>query len=246
MSRSDGRLHNELRPIHIVADYTPMAEGSALIEIGNTRVLCTASIEEHSPPWLRASNPGWGWVTAEYAMLPRSTPQRMRRERGMILRGRTHEIQRLIGRCLRASVDLSKLGSRTIILDCDVLRADGGTRTASITGAYVALYRATQWLLGENYIKEWPMQRAVAAVSVGLVGEEILLDLSYHEDANAEVDFNVIMTDQNRFVEVQGTAEGQPFTQSRLNDMLRLARQGMARLFQAQREALDLVQKHSR
>ena len=240
MTRKDGRQPDQIRSLHIAAGYTPVAEGSALISIGHTRVLCTASIIESAPPWLRAKSPGHGWVTAEYAMLPRSTPDRMRRERGMLLRGRTHEIQRLIGRALRAAVDLSRLGERTIILDCDVLQADGGTRTAAITGAYVALYQAAHWLQQKGYIEKWPMHRAVAAISVGLVAGQSLLDLTHAEDAKAEVDLNVVMTDRNCFVEVQGTAEGEPFSQDRLNDMLQLAQRGMHEIFQAQRDALGL------
>jgi ribonuclease PH len=225
--------------VRIVPGYAQFAEGSALIEIGRTRVLCTASIEEQAPPWLRASNPGHGWVTAEYAMLPRSTPERMRRERGMILGGRTQEIQRLIGRSLRAAVDLALLGERTILLDCDVLQADGGTRTAAITGGYVALHQALKRLLEEGRIERWPIRSAVAAVSVGLVGGEILLDLTYAEDAVAEVDLNVVMSDRGRFVEIQGTAEREPFSLSRLEEMVRVARQGLSLLFRAQREALE-------
>lgn len=238
MPREDGRRPDELRPVHIVPGYAQFAEGSALIEIGRTRVLCTASIEEHVPPWLRASQPGHGWVTAEYAMLPRSTPERTRRERGTILGGRTQEIQRLIGRALRASVDLSLLGERTILLDCDVIQADGGTRTAAITGAYVALHQALQRLLRDGQIERWPVRWAVAAISVGVVEGEMLLDLTYAEDAAAEVDLNVVMTERGRLVEVQGTAEREPFSLSRLEEMVRLARVGLEELFRAQREAL--------
>jgi len=239
MSRPDGRPADALRPVHIWPDYLAFAEGSALIELGRTHVLCTATVLEEVPPWLRNNAPNQGWVTAEYAMLPRSTPERTRRERGTVLGGRTQEIQRLIGRSLRAAVDLSLLGPRTILLDCDVLQADGGTRTAAITGGYVALYRAAQWLLREGRIERFPMRWAVAAVSVGLVGGEVRLDLTYEEDALAEVDLNVVMTEQGRLVELQGTAEGRPFSQSRLVEMLRLARQGLQALFQAQREALE-------
>jgi ribonuclease PH len=242
MTRHDGRRPDELRPIRILSDPAPFAEGSALIEVGRTRVLCTATVEQRAPSWLRASSPGHGWVTAEYAMLPRSTAGRTRRERGTVLGGRTQEIQRLIGRSLRAAVDASRLGERTIILDCDVLQADGGTRTAAITGAYVALCRAAEWLLKGGYIEQWPLRWAVAAVSVGVIEGEVRLDLTYEEDAAAEVDLNVVMTDQGRFVEIQGTAEGQPFTQSRLDEMLRLARRGLVQAFQSQREALGLGQ----
>ncbi len=240
MLRSDGRTGQMLRPVRIQADYAPFAEGSALIELGQTCVLCTASIEEHAPAWLRAHSPGWGWVTAEYGMLPRSTAQRMRRERGMFVRGRTQEIQRMIGRTLRTAVDLSLLGERTIIVDCDVLHADGGTRTAAITGGYVALYRTAQWLLEQGIIEAWPIRWPIAATSVGLVEGEMLLDLTYGEDAAAQVDLNVVMNDQGQLIEVQGTAEQHPFSQDRLNEMLRLARQAMGDLFRAQREALGV------
>jgi len=236
--RPDGRRANEIRPVRIVPDYVPHAEGSALIEVGRTRVLCTATVEPEVPPWLRGSSPPQGWITAEYSMLPRATPERTRRERGATLGGRTQEIQRLIGRSLRAAADLTLLGPHTILLDCDVLQADGGTRTASITGAYVALYRALQWMQRRGRLDRWPLRWAVAAVSVGLVEGEARLDLSYAEDAAAEVDLNVVLTDEGRFVEVQGTAEGEPFTQGRLEAMLRLAREGLKGLFQAQREAL--------
>lgn len=239
MARPDGRQADEVRPVRIVPDYNPFAEGSALIELGQTRVLCTATVLEEVPPWLRASGRGQGWVTAEYAMLPRATPERNRRERGTLLGGRTQEIQRLIGRSLRAAVDLALLGERTIILDCDVLQADGGTRTAAITGAYVALHRAVERMMQAGQVERWPLRRPVAAISVGVVGGEMLLDLTYAEDAQAEVDLNVVMTAAGRLVEVQGTAEGRPFPQSRLLGMLRLARRGLAVLFRAQREALE-------
>jgi len=238
MVRSDGRQAGEVRPVHIVPDYAPFAEGSALIELGRTRLLCTATVLEEVPPWLRSSGRAQGWVTAEYAMLPRATPERNRRERGTLLGGRTQEIQRLIGRSLRAAVDLALLGERTIILDCDVLQADGGTRTAAITGAYVALHRAVQGLVQSGQVSHWPIRQAVAAISVGVVAGETLLDLTYAEDAQAEVDLNVVMTAAGRLVEIQGTAEGRPFPQSRLLGMLRLARRGLAVLFGAQREAL--------
>ncbi len=240
MARSDGRQAGEVRPIRIVPDYASFAEGSALIELGRTRVLCAASIEDQVPPWLQRNAVRRGWVTAEYSMLPRSTPGRTRRERGTILGGRTQEIQRLIGRSLRAAVDLELLGERTIILDCDVLQADGGTRSAAITGAYVALYRAVQRLQAEGRIQQWPLRWAVAALSVGLIAGEVLVDLSYAEDSVAEVDLNVVLTDRGGFVEVQGTAEGAPFSRHRLDEMLRLAQQGLRRLFRAQREALGI------
>lgn len=237
-ARPDGRLARQIRPVQIIPDYTPHAEGSALIELGQTRVLCTATVERELPPWLRNSSPPQGWVTAEYAMLPRATPARTRRERGATLGGRTQEIQRLIGRSLRAAVDLTLLGPHTILLDCDVLQADGGTRTAAITGAYVALYRALQWMEREGRLAGWPVRWAVAAVSVGMVEGMPRADLCYAEDAAAEVDVNVVMTEKGRLVEIQGTAEGEPFTQGRLEEMLQLARAGIAELFRAQREAL--------
>jgi ribonuclease PH len=240
MSRPDGRQASEVRPVRIIPDYAAFAEGSALIELGRTRVLCTASTENQVPPWLQRSATPRGWVTAEYAMLPRSTPGRTRRERGTILGGRTQEIQRLIGRALRAAVDPELLGERTIILDCDVLQADGGTRTAAITAAYVALYRAVQRLHDEGQIAQWPLRWAVAAISVGLLGEETRVDLTYAEDSIAAVDLNVVMTDRGAFVEVQGTAEGEPFSRHRLDAMLRLAQQGLQKLFRAQREALGI------
>jgi len=239
--RPDGRLSHQLRPVRIVPGYAPNAEGSALIEIGKTRVLCAATVEREVPPWLRNSTPPQGWITAEYAMLPRATPARTRRERGATLGGRTQEIQRLIGRSLRAAVDLTLLGPHTILLDCDVLQADGGTRTAAITGAYVALYQALQWMEREGRLPRWPMRWAVAAVSVGIVDGTPRVDLCYAEDALAEVDLNVVLNEQGRFIELQGTAEGAPFAQSRLEEMLRLARQGLAELFRAQQEALGLA-----
>lgn len=241
MVRADGRQADEIRPLQILPEAAPFAEGSALIELGRTRVLCAATVEEEIPPWLRAGARGQGWITAEYAMLPRSTPQRTRRERGGLLGGRTHEIQRLIGRSLRAAVDLRLLGERTILLDCDVLQADGGTRTAAITGAYVALHLAVQRLFEAGQIARWPLRGAVAALSVGLLGGEPVLDLTYAEDSAVEVDLNVVMTDQGRLVEIQGTAEGRPFSQNRLEAMLRLARRGLALLFRAQRQALGMV-----
>lgn len=240
MARPDGREPAQMRPVRITPDYSPFAEGSALIEIGRTRVLCTATVEQELPPWLRGGACRQGWITAEYSMLPRATPQRTRRERGTTLGGRTQEIQRLIGRSLRAAADLQLLGEHTILLDCDVLQADGGTRTASITGAYVALYRALQRMLAERRIEEMPIRWAVAAISVGVVGEDVLLDLTYGEDAVAEVDLNVVMTDQGRFVELQGTAEGEPFSHARLDEMLRVAQQGVEELFRVQRAALGL------
>jgi len=237
-ARTDGRLADELRPVRITPDYLPYAEGSALIEMGETRVICSASVEERVPPFLR--NRGQGWVTAEYAMLPRATLQRTSRETGRGgPSGRTHEIQRLIGRSLRAVVNTTFLGERTITLDCDVLQADGGTRTASITGAYVAFALACRRLLRTNKIARSPVTGEVAAVSVGIVKDTPLLDLKYDEDSNAEVDMNVICTGDGRFIEVQGTAEGSPFTREEMDQLLLLASQGIDHLIKAQRAALE-------
>jgi ribonuclease PH len=217
--------------------YLAFAEGSALISIGHTRVLCAATLEDRVPPWMRGR--GTGWVSAEYAMLPRATQERTQREatRGRI-GGRTHEIQRLIGRALRAVVDMKKLGERTVLIDCDVLQADGGTRTAAITGAYVALALALSRIF-ERGSAAWPMVGALAAVSVGYVDGEPRLDLAYDEDSRAEVDMNVAMTDAGAFVEVQGTAEGRPFERRQLDALLVLAEAGIRRLFDLQRAALE-------
>jgi ribonuclease PH len=237
-TRTDGRLADELRPVRITPNYLPYAEGSALIEMGQTRVICAASVEERVPPFLR--NRGQGWVTAEYSMLPRSTLSRTSRETGRGgPSGRTHEIQRLIGRSLRAIVNTTLLGERTIMLDCDVLQADGGTRTASITGAYVAFALACRRLLRTNKIERTPLTGELAAVSVGIVEGMTLLDLKYDEDSRAEVDMNVICTGDGRFIEVQGTAEGAPFTQEQMDQLLALARQGIERLIESQRVALE-------
>jgi len=237
-ARTDGRLADELRPVRITPGYLPYAEGSALIEMGETRVICSASIEERVPPFLR--NRGKGWVTAEYAMLPRATLQRTSRETGRGgPSGRTHEIQRLIGRSLRAIVNTTLLGERTITLDCDVLQADGGTRTASITGAYVAFALACRRLLRMNKIERSPLTGEVAAVSVGMVDGTPLLDLKYDEDSRAGVDMNVVCTGDGRFIEVQGTAEGDPFTREEMDQLIMLARQGVEHLIEAQRVALE-------
>src|SRR5215210_6266264 len=236
-ARTDKRLADELRPVRITPGFLPYAEGSALIEVGDTRIICSASIEERVPPFLR--NRGTGWVTAEYAMLPRATLQRTSRETGRGgPSGRTHEIQRLIGRSLRAIVNTTLLGERTITLDCDVLQADGGTRTASITGAYVAFALACRRLQRANKIARSPLTGEVAAVSVGIVDGTPLLDLKYDEDSRAEVDMNVICTGDGRFIEVQGTAEGAPFTREEMDQLLALARQGIERLIQTQHAAL--------
>ncbi len=238
--RVDGRQPNELRPVSIETGYQEFAEGSCLIAFGKTRVLCAASVAERQPGWLR--NTQSGWVTAEYSMLPRSTLTRTQREveRGHP-GGRTQEIQRLIGRSLRAAVDLDLLGPRTITVDCDVLQADGGTRTAAITGGFVALRLATEKLARADRIPPETITTAVAAVSAGIVAGAPLLDLCYEEDAAAEVDFNVVMTGADAFVEVQGTAEGKAFDEPSLNALVGLARRGIAQLFERQREALRLA-----
>jgi ribonuclease PH len=237
-ARTDGRRADELREVRITPGFMPYAEGSAFIELGRTRVVCTATLEDRVPPFRR--NTGQGWLTAEYSMLPRATQQRTQRESGRGgPTGRTHEIQRLIGRSLRAVTNLQRLGERTITLDCDVLQADGGTRTASITGAYVALVLACRRLVKENRLPALPVRGEIAAVSVGLVGGAALLDLKYDEDSRAEVDMNVVCTGDGRFIELQGTAEGQPFSQDEMNELLALARRGLSTLFDAQRAALD-------
>ena len=235
--RVDGRKANELRPVSITTGVQEFAEGSVLIETGRTRVLCAVSVEDGVPPFLRDS--GQGWVTAEYSMLPRSTNTRTRRETRP--RGRTQEIQRLIGRSLRAAVDMEALGERTLIADCDVLQADGGTRTAAITGAYVAVRLAVGALMRGGGLSADPVRRAVAATSVGIVDGRALLDLDYSEDYAADVDFNVVMTDEGEFVEVQGTAESGAFSRSALDEILALGALGTSRLFEAQREALARV-----
>ncbi|MDQ3443179.1 MAG: ribonuclease PH [Chloroflexota bacterium] len=237
MRRSYDRSVSELRPVEIILNEAPYAEGSALIRIGDTHVLCAATVQEEVPRWMKGK--GKGWVTAEYAMLPRSSPRRIEREatRGK-QGGRTVEIQRLIGRSLRAVCDMSLLGERQVILDCDVIRADGGTRCASITGAYVALALACQKLVAEGKVRKQPLKSAVAAVSVGVLRGIPILDLDYSEDSKADVDMNVVMTDKNAFVEVQGTAEHEPFSPEVLQAMLDLANGGLTELFAAQRQAL--------
>ena len=235
--RFDGRKNDALRPIQIIRPYLKHAEGSVLIAMGETRVITTATVEERVPPFLR--NQGKGWITAEYGMLPRSSHERIPREaaRGKIT-GRTHEIQRLIGRSLRAAVDLSQLGERSILIDCDVIQADGGTRTAAITGAFVALVDALLFLKKAGKIKTLPLLDFVAAVSVGKVNKELLLDLDYSEDSHAEVDMNVVMTGKGLFVEVQGTAEKTPFQKKELDSILKLASQGIKKLIVRQKEVL--------
>ena len=235
--RADGRTPEEPRKMSLTPGYQSFAEGSALMEMGLTRVLCAASVEERVPPFLRGA--GKGWVTAEYSMLPRSTLTRTPREvTGGRPRGRTFEIQRMIGRSLRAVTDQEALGERTVQVDCDVLQADGGTRTAAVTGAYVALYQACHTLVSNGVVHQLPLRSAVAAVSVGLVDGRLLLDLTYGEDQVAQVDFNVAMTDKGELVEIQGAAEGRPFAKKLLLDVISLAEKGMDRLFQAQREAI--------
>lgn len=235
MNRSDGRRPDELRPIRFVLDYVDYPEGSVLVEWGRTRVLCNVSLQEGAPRWLAGS--GQGWLTAEYALLPRSTHTRTPRENGLT-GGRTQEIRRFIGRSLRAGVDLSRLGERTIILDCDVLQADGGTRTAAVTGGYVALALALRRLAEQGIVPPDLIRTPIAAVSVGIVQGQILLDLCYEEDSQAEVDLNVVMTGDGRFVEIQGTAEKRPFSPDEFAKMLALACQGIADLIAAQEEAL--------
>ena len=237
--RGDGRSWNEPRRAIIVPGYQRFAEGSALIEMGLTKVLCAASIEERVPPFLRGE--GKGWVTAEYSMLPRSTNVRTARESGGQARGRSQEIQRLIGRSLRAVTDRKALGERTVVVDCDVIQADGGTRTAAITGAYVALYQAMLQLVRAGLLTDVPLNCAVAALSVGLVEGDALLDLSYEEDVRAQVDLNVAMTDQGGLVEIQGTAEGAPFPKEMVADWIDLASQGMEAIFEVQREAIKTL-----
>ncbi len=239
-ARTDGRAADELRAVRLTPGYLPYAEGSALIEIGQTRVICAASVEDRVPPFLR--NRGQGWVTAEYAMLPRATLQRTPRETGRGgPSGRTHEIQRLIGRSLRAVANMSVMGERTIYLDCDVLQADGGTRTAAITGAYVAFALACRRLLRAGKISRSPVTNQIAAVSVGIVNGTPLLDLKYDEDSRAEVDMNIICTGDGRFVEVQGTAEGAPFKREEMDKLLALASLGIERLIDIQRAALEEI-----
>ncbi len=237
MTRNDGRQWDELRRVKITRHYIKHAEGSVLIEVGDTRVICTATVDENTPPFLK--NTGTGWVKAEYSMLPRSTHIRAPREsvRGKV-GGRTQEIQRLIGRSLRSVVDLNAFRERTILLDCDVIQADGGTRTASITGAYVAMVDAFHWLKKRGKIKETPIKDSVAAVSVGIVGGEMLLDLDYKEDSRAQVDMNLVMTSKGEFVEIQGTAEETPFSKDELDKMISLGIKGIGELSKIQKEVL--------
>jgi len=237
--RLDDRLQNQLRPISFQRQFTKYAEGSVLVCCGETKVLCNASVEERVPPFMRGQ--GRGWVTAEYSMLPRATHTRSMREaaKGKIS-GRTQEIQRLIGRSLRAVTDLDALGEITVQIDCDVLQADGGTRTASITGAYIALYDALNGLVNRGVLKEIPLKDSVAAISVGIVAGQPLLDLNYAEDSNADVDMNFVITGSGKFVEVQGTAEEEPFSLEELDQLRNLALHGCAQLTDLQRQSLGL------
>ena len=236
-SRVDGRIATQMRPVRMTPNFIQAAEGSVLIEIGRTRVICTASVEEVVPPFLR--NTGKGWVTSEYAMIPRATSTRTARESSTGKRsGRTLEIQSLIGRSLRTAIDMDRIGERTIWLDCDVIEADGGTRTASITGSFVALKLAVQNLLSSGKLSKDPMLCSVAAVSVGIVAGVPMLDLNYAEDSTADVDFNIVMTDKGEFVEIQGTAERNPFNESALNELLKLGRAGVFELIEKQRQVL--------
>jgi ribonuclease PH len=237
--RPSKRAPNQLRPVEIIRGYTKHAEGSVLVKFGDTHVLCTASVDEKVPGFLRGKSQGW--VTAEYGMLPRSTGSRMEREaaRGK-QSGRTQEIQRLIGRSLRAVVDLEQLGERSIQIDCDVIQADGGTRTASITGAYVALHDAINYLLGNKLIAASPLRDSVAAISVGMVGGEAVVDLDYPEDSACETDMNIVMTGSGGFVEIQGTAEGKPFSRDDMDAMLDLAQAAIGELTHKQKAALGV------
>jgi len=238
VTRADGRAPDQLRPLSFELGYLPFADGSVLITLGATRVICAATVEERVPPWMRGR--GTGWVTAEYAMLPQATPERNQREAAKgRLGGRTHEIQRLIGRALRSVVDMGKLGERSVLVDCDVIGADGGTRTASITGAWVALSLALRKHFDREKKAQWPLVGQIAAVSVGIVDGMPVLDLPYGEDSRAEVDMNLAMTDAGGFVEVQGTAEREPFTRAQLDVLLELGAGGIGQLFAAQLAALE-------
>jgi ribonuclease PH len=235
--RVDGRKNNELRTITVTRNFIGTAEGSVLIELGNTRVICTASIEERVPPFLKDQNRGW--ITAEYSMIPRATQTRMMREAtaGRV-GGRTHEIQRLIGRSLRAVVDMSVMGQRTLWVDCDVIQADGGTRTAAISGAFICVNDALDFAVGSGLITKNPLKDYLAAVSVGIVKGETVLDLCYREDSSADVDMNVVMTGSGDLVEIQGTAEGSPFSSGKLMEMLEISREGISKLVSLQKELI--------
>ena len=239
--RGGGRAYDQLRPVKITTDFTRYAEGSVLIEIGQTRVICTASVDDRVPMFLRGQ--GKGWVTAEYAMLPRATETRTQRESGRNgLSGRTQEIQRLIGRSLRAIVDASRLGERTVYLDCDVIQADGGTRTASITGAFVALVLALRKLYNDGKLAApLPIRDFVGAVSVGVISGQVMVDLDYSEDSRAEVDMNIVRTGGGQFIEIQGTAESRPFTQAQMEEMVQLSSRGIEQLIEQQRAVLGSI-----
>jgi ribonuclease PH len=245
MTRTDGRAPDAVRPTRLTTDFTMHAEGAVLIEVGRTKVICTASVEDRVPPFLRGQ--GKGWVTAEYGMLPRATTTRTQREASAgKVGGRTQEIQRLIGRSLRSVINMTELGERTVWLDCDVIQADGGTRTASITGAFVALVLALDKVRVKGLIPRIPVTDYVAATSVGVVGGTPMLDLAYEEDSRADVDMNVVKTSDGRFIEVQGTAETQPFNRAELDQLLALADQGIATLIGIQREAVGNLLKEGR
>ena len=237
MIRQDGRAHNILRKVKITKNYLKRAEGSCLIEVGETKVICSASVEERVPPFLKGF--GEGWITAEYGMLPRSCQTRVSREKSS-KSGRTFEIQRLVGRSLRAIVDTKSLGERTIAMDCDVVQADGGTRTASITGSFIALADALQTLKKKGLLAKLPIKDFVAATSVGIVDGKMLLDLNYEEDSKAEVDMNVVMVSSGKFVEIQGTAEREPFTQDQMDKLLALAKKGIDELIALQKSLVNI------
>ncbi len=238
-ARPDGRAPDELRPVRIRRNAAPAAAGSVLISVGNTQVLCAVTVQDGVPRWMREQGVNGGWLSAEYSLLPYATSERTRREATSgRLRGRTQEIQRMIGRCLRAVSDLEALGTRTVWVDCDVIQADGGTRTAAVTGACVAYRLAMKKLVRQGVLEADPVRECLAAVSVGVVGGRTVLDLDYEEDSAAEVDMNVVMTASGRFVEIQGTAEGDPFSRRRLGGMLELARRGVEILLEKQRKAL--------
>ena len=235
--REDGRQNDQLRPVKITRNYIKHAEGSVLIEMGDTKVICTASVDDRMPPFRKGT--GLGWVTAEYSMIPRATGVRNTRDISRLkMNGRTSEIQRLIGRALRAAVNFKDLKEYQITIDCDVIQADGGTRTASITGGFVALVEACKWMVERGLIEKMPIAGNVAAVSVGKVGDEILLDLFYKEDSNAKVDMNIVMTEKGEFIEIQGTGEDEPFTKEDYNGMVELAEKGIKELIEVQRAAL--------
>ena len=237
MIREDGRQADQLRPVRITRNFIKHAEGSVLIEMGDTKVICTATVDDKVPPFKKGT--GQGWVTAEYAMLPRATTERNVRDISRLkLNGRTSEIQRLIGRALRSVVNVGALGERTITIDCDVIQADGGTRTAAITGGFVALVDACQWMVDKKLIDKIPISSSVAAVSVGKVRENVLLDLFYKEDSNAIVDMNVVMTDKGEFIELQGTGEDRPFSRQEFDEMLILADKGIKELIELQKSVL--------